>query len=108
MAVDARSAKSGSSGSEPMNEEQTAAVPWENPVLASLREKKPVVGMTLSTPSVEIAAQAADMGFHFLWIEMEHSPITLETARNMILATRGARAMPFIRVPVVQLSTAKR
>ena len=91
-----------------MNEQQGAVVPWENPVLASLREKKPVVGMTVSTPSVEIAAQAADMGFDFLWIEMEHSPITLETARNMILATRGARAMPFIRVPVVELWTAKR
>jgi 2-keto-3-deoxy-L-rhamnonate aldolase RhmA len=32
------------------------------------------------------------MGFDFLWIEMEHSPITLETARNMILATRGLKA----------------
>jgi 4-hydroxy-2-oxoheptanedioate aldolase len=39
---------------------------------------------------------------------MEHSPITLETARNMILATRGSRTMPFIRVPVVELWTAKR
>src|SRR5947209_15009306 len=91
-----------------MKEEQATAVPWENPVLASLREKKPVVGITISTASVEIAAQAAEMGFDFLWIEMEHSPITLETARNMILVTRGSRAMPFIRVPVVELWTAKR
>jgi 2-keto-3-deoxy-L-rhamnonate aldolase RhmA len=83
-------------------------VPWENPVRASLREGKPVVGITISTTSVEIAAQAAEMGFDFLWIEMEHSPITLETARHMILATRGSRAMPFIRVPVVELWTAKR
>jgi 2-keto-3-deoxy-L-rhamnonate aldolase RhmA len=103
-----RSAKFGSSESELMKEEQTPVLSWENPVLASLREKKPVVGMTLSTPSVEIAAQAAEMGFDFLWIEMEHSPITLETARNMILATRGSRAMPFIRVPAVELWTAKR
>jgi len=71
-----------------MKQEHSSVVPWENPVLASLREKKPVVGMTLSTPSVEIAAQAAEMGFDFLWIEMEHSPITL--------------------VPVVELWTAKR
>ncbi|MFL6450368.1 MAG: HpcH/HpaI aldolase family protein [Bryobacteraceae bacterium] len=91
-----------------MIQEQPSVVPWENPVLASLRERKPVVGMTLSTPSIEIAAQAADMGFDYLWIEMEHSPITLETARNIILATRGSRAMPFIRVPVVELWTAKR
>ncbi|MBV8706408.1 MAG: hypothetical protein JO028_04415 [Acidobacteriaceae bacterium] len=81
---------------------------WENPVRISLREGKPVVGMTISTANVEIAAQAAEMGFDFLWIEMEHSPITLETARHMILATRGSRAMPFIRVPVIELWTAKR
>src|SRR5882724_13479341 len=82
--------------------------PWENPIRIALREGKPVFGITISTPSVEMAAQAADMGFDFLWIEMEHSPITLETARNIILATRGSRTMPFIRVPVVELWTAKR
>jgi 2-keto-3-deoxy-L-rhamnonate aldolase RhmA len=91
-----------------MKSQDQEIVPWENPVRVSLREGKPVVGITLSIPSPEIAAQAADMGFDFLWIEMEHSPITLETARNMILATRGSRTMPFIRVPVVDLWTAKR
>ncbi len=39
---------------------------------------------------------------------MEHSPITLETPRNMVLATRGLKAMPFARVPVNELWTAKR
>jgi 2-keto-3-deoxy-L-rhamnonate aldolase RhmA len=92
---------------EPM-EQQNATKLWVNPVRAALAEGKPVIGITISTPSVEIAAQASDMGFDFLWIEMEHSPITLETARNMILATRGSRTMPFIRVPVPELWTAKR
>lgn len=91
-----------------MPEEDQPISRWENPVRSSLREGKPVIGATLSTPSVEIAAQLADVGFDFLWIEMEHSPITLETARNIILATRGTRAMPFIRVPVNELWTAKR
>jgi 2-keto-3-deoxy-L-rhamnonate aldolase RhmA len=81
---------------------------WENPVRVALREGKPVVGATITAASVEIAAQIAETGFDFLWIEMEHSPITLETARNMILATRGSRTMPFIRVPVNELWTAKR
>jgi 2-keto-3-deoxy-L-rhamnonate aldolase RhmA len=81
---------------------------WENPVRQSLRNGTPVIGVTISTASVEMAAQTAEMGFDFLWIEMEHSPITLETARNMILATRGSRTMPFIRVPVNELWTAKR
>jgi 2-keto-3-deoxy-L-rhamnonate aldolase RhmA len=81
---------------------------WENPVKKLLKEGKPVIGATITVPSPEIAAQVANMGFDFLWIEMEHSPITLETARNMILATRGLKAMPFTRVPVNELWTAKR
>src|SRR5882724_2288139 len=39
---------------------------------------------------------------------MEHSPITLETLRNIVLTTRGLPAMVFARVPVVELWTAKR
>lgn len=64
--------------------------------------------VTLTVPSVEIAAQAAALGFDFLWVEMEHSPITLETFRAMVLATRGLAAVPFARVPVIELWTAKR
>ncbi len=81
---------------------------WENPVKKLLREGQPVIGATITVPSAEVAAQAANMGFDFLWIEMEHSPITLETVRNMVLATRGLKAMPFTRVPVNELWTAKR
>lgn len=81
---------------------------WENPVKVLLREGKPIIGATITVPSVETAAQMANEGFDFLWIEMEHSPITLETARNMILATRGLKAVPFIRVPFNELWLAKR
>jgi 2-keto-3-deoxy-L-rhamnonate aldolase RhmA len=81
---------------------------WENPVKTLLREGKPVIGATITVPSPEVAAQVANLGFDFLWIEMEHSPITLETARSMILATRGLKAVPFIRVPVNEIWMAKR
>ena len=81
---------------------------WENPVRRLLKEGKPVVGATITVASADVAVQASSIGFDFLWIEMEHSPITLETARNMILATRGLPAMPFVRVPVNELWTAKR
>jgi 2-keto-3-deoxy-L-rhamnonate aldolase RhmA len=92
---------------QPSGQEQ-AHSDWENPVRKMLKEGKPVVGVTITVPSVELAANAANLGFDFLWIEMEHSPITLETARNMILATRGLKAVPFTRVPVNELWTAKR
>ena len=81
---------------------------WRNPVRVRLEQGEPVVGITLSLPSPEVAAQAAAIGFDFLWIEMEHSPITLESLRNMLLATRGLPGVPFARVPVNELWTAKR
>ena len=81
---------------------------WESPVRKLLKEGKPVVGTTITVNSVDVAAQAANMGFDFLWIEMEHSPITLESLRNMVLATRGLKAVPFARVPINELWTAKR
>jgi 2-keto-3-deoxy-L-rhamnonate aldolase RhmA len=79
-----------------------------NPVRRRLSAGEPVFALTITVPSVEIAAQAAHLGFDFLWVEMEHSPITLETLRTMVLATRGAPAAVFARVPVNELWTAKR
>jgi 2-keto-3-deoxy-L-rhamnonate aldolase RhmA len=81
---------------------------WQNPVRKRLREGNPVIGLTITVNSVEVAAQGADMGFDFLWIEMEHSPVSLETLRQIVLATRGARAVPFARVPVNEIWMAKR
>jgi 2-keto-3-deoxy-L-rhamnonate aldolase RhmA len=81
---------------------------WESPVKKKLREGQPVVAGTIMVNSIDVAAHMATLGFDFLWIEMEHSPITLETLRNMVLATRGLPALPFARVPVNELWTAKR
>jgi 2-keto-3-deoxy-L-rhamnonate aldolase RhmA len=81
---------------------------WENPVARRLRESQPVFGGTVTTANLDMAARVATAGFHFLWLEMEHSPITLETVRNIVLATRDLPAVPFVRVPVVETWTAKR
>jgi len=82
--------------------------PWENPVKQRLREGRPVIAATITVANPDVAAHTAALGFDFLWIEMEHSPITLETLRNMVLATRGLPALTFARVPVNELWTAKR
>lgn len=81
---------------------------WENPVKARLREGLPVVAATITVANPDVAAHAATLGFDFLWVEMEHSPITLETLRNIVLATRGLPALTFARVPVNEIWTAKR
>jgi 2-keto-3-deoxy-L-rhamnonate aldolase RhmA len=86
----------------------TAATITENPVKKALKDGKVVIGATVTAANPDVAATLAGAGFDFLWIEMEHSPLTLETVRSMILATRGLKAMPFTRVPVNELWMAKR
>ncbi|MPY90259.1 MAG: aldolase [Luteitalea sp.] len=86
----------------------TSDAAWSNPVKARLGRGEPVFGVTITTPSLDLAARAATLGFDFLWVEMEHAPITLETLRHIVLATRGLPAVPFARVPVNELWTAKR
>lgn len=81
---------------------------WESPVKKRLRDGETVIAATIMSSNIEIAAQAASLGFDFLWVEMEHSPVTLETLRQIVLATRGLKALPFARVPVNELWTAKR
>lgn len=67
-----------------------------------------VIGMTVTSNNVEVAAYAATLGFHFLWAEMEHSPLSLESLRAMVLATRGLGVPVFARVPWAELWLAKR
>ena len=81
---------------------------WCNPVRSRLQAGELVLALTVTTSNLEVAALGATLGFHFLWVEMEHSPISLETLRNMVLATRGMPGCVFARVPVVELWTAKR
>ena len=85
-----------------------AGAAWESPIRRRLRESKPVFGCTITSTSLDIAARAATAGFHFLWLEMEHSPVTLETVRHVVLTTRGLPAVPFARVPVTETWAAKR
>ncbi len=81
---------------------------WEHPVRQRLQQGLPVLAGTVTTANVEVAAHMAGLGFHLLWVEMEHSPITLETLRLMVMGTRGLPAAVFARVPVNELWTAKR
>lgn len=81
---------------------------WQHPVRAKLAAGESVLAATLTTNGLDSAALIATLGFDFLWVEMEHSPITLESLRGIVLATRGLPAAVFARVPVVELWTAKR
>ena len=65
----------------------------------ALKEGRVVIGATITVPNVDTAVAAANAGFDFLWVEMEHGPISLQSLHEMVLATRGAAAVPLARVP---------
>jgi 2-keto-3-deoxy-L-rhamnonate aldolase RhmA len=70
-----------------------------NTVIEKLKAGQQVVGGTVLTGDPEIYCAMANAGYDFLWIEMQHSPLTYQEVARMIWACRGAPAIPFIRVP---------
>lgn len=75
------------------------AQPLFNTVKQKLAEGKQVVGGTIYTSDPDIYCAMANSGFDFMWIEMQHSPLTYDQVAKMIWACRDAPAIPFIRVP---------
>ena len=70
-----------------------------NTVKQKLANGERVIGGTIDTPDPEIYRAMARSGFDFLWIEMQHSPLTYQEVARMIWAGRDLPAVPFIRVP---------
>jgi 2-keto-3-deoxy-L-rhamnonate aldolase RhmA len=70
-----------------------------NTAKQKLAAGKPIVGATILSPDPNIYCAMANAGYDFLWIEMQHSPLTYSDVARMIWACRGAQAIPFIRVP---------
>jgi 4-hydroxy-2-oxoheptanedioate aldolase len=70
-----------------------------NTVKEKLANGGRVVGVTVATADPDIYCAVANAGFDFVWIEMQHSPLTFTDSARMIWACRDAPAIPFIRVP---------
>lgn len=70
-----------------------------NTAKQKLAAGKQIVGATILSPDPNIYCAMANAGYDFLWIEMQHSPLTYSDVARMIWACRGAQAVPFIRVP---------
>lgn len=63
-----------------------------------MKEATPLIG-TLLTMGVPIVSEMISRcGFDWLWLDMEHSPMTLEQAQSLIQA-KSASCAAFVRVP---------
>lgn len=79
-----------------------------NTVKAALREGRPQIGSWLSLGSPFAARHMARAGFHWLTVDVEHSPVNWETAALMFGAIADAGCIPLARVPFTNLENAKR
>jgi len=76
-----------------------APTPPVNVLRARLEADEPSIGMLVSMPSVHTTQVLANAGFDWLFLDMEHGPIGIESAHAMIAATAGTDATPLVRVP---------
>ena len=70
-----------------------------NPVKAALRAGEPQVGTWLSFGNVFATRLMARVGFPWLTVDMEHSPIDWEQASLLFASIAEAGCVPLVRVP---------
>ena len=86
-------------GTASPQQQQKPATHIYNTAKQKLKDGEQIFGATIFSPDPNIYCAMANAGYDFLWIEMQHSPLTFEDVAHMIWACRGAAAMPFVRVP---------
>src|SRR5258707_534300 len=66
-----------------------------NTAKQKLLDGKQVGGGTVFSPDPAMYCAMANAGFDFLWIEMQHSPLTYQEVARMIFACRGSAGRAF-------------
>jgi 4-hydroxy-2-oxoheptanedioate aldolase len=70
-----------------------------NYVRHKLKRGEPSVGTWLTLPSPTSATLMARTGFDWLTVELEHTPITFETAATCFSIIAAAGKVPLVRIP---------
>lgn len=61
-------------------------------VKAKWRQGQPVVGVALSFTDPVVYELTSLLGFDFIWMDLEHHPLSVETAGNLVRAARVGRS----------------
>jgi 2-dehydro-3-deoxyglucarate aldolase/4-hydroxy-2-oxoheptanedioate aldolase len=64
-----------------------------------IRAGKLCRGIVITLNDLTVSELAAEAGYDFTWIDMEHAPLTIESALHHIIAVKGTDCAPFVRVP---------
>jgi 4-hydroxy-2-oxoheptanedioate aldolase len=71
----------------------------QNHVRAKLKRGEPSVGTWLTLPDPVAARLMARVGFDWLTVELEHTPVNFETAAQSFTVIAGNNCVPLARVP---------
>ncbi|HKS36529.1 MAG TPA: aldolase/citrate lyase family protein [Verrucomicrobiae bacterium] len=71
----------------------------QNHVRAKLKRGEPSVGTWLTLPDSVSARLMARVGFDWLTVELEHTPVNFETAAQSFTVIAGNHCVPLARVP---------
>lgn len=63
-----------------------------------IKKKIPIIGTLVSINDSSITELLCDIGFDFIWIDMEHTPIVKKDVHFHIMAAKGTGAATFVRV----------
>jgi len=63
-----------------------------------IRSGRVCVGMAITFTDPAVSELAAEAGYDFTWIDMEHAPLDISAALGHVMALRGTETAPFVRV----------
>ena len=79
-----------------------------NKTLRAIRTGEPVLGAETSSFHPGVPLLYADAGLDFIWIDLEHTLVTLERVGTIIRYARLANLTPIVRVPDLQPGLVRR
>lgn len=74
-------------------------MPLLNPLKQKIKSGQPIFGVMATIPSIQVVQILAHAGFDYIKIDLEHGPVSIESAHSMVVATAGTPTIPVARVP---------
>jgi len=68
-------------------------------LLAKMKSEPPVIGTHVNSSDFSISEQMGVLGFEFVWIEGEHSPLDKQNILGHIIACKAGNTASFVRIP---------
>jgi len=68
-------------------------------LMQQMKEKKLIVGTHVTVTEPSITELMGNLGFDFVWIEGEHSPLDKQAIQNHIIAAKAGNTASFVRIP---------